>query len=98
MHIEIQAFESITQSTVLSLARDRGIIIERRRVTRDEVYIADEAFFTGTAAELTPIKELDSRIIGNGSRGEMTKLLQDDYFDVVYGRNAKYEHMLTYIK
>ncbi|CAA6808656.1 MAG: Branched-chain amino acid aminotransferase (EC [uncultured Campylobacterales bacterium] len=91
------SLESITQNTVLSLARDRDIKIERRRITRDEVYIADEAFFTGTAAELTPISELDSRIIGNGSRGKMTKILQDDYFDVVYGRNDKYEHMLTYI-
>ncbi|WP_200762719.1 branched-chain amino acid transaminase [Nitrosophilus alvini] len=91
------SLESITQETVLRLARDKGIPIERRRVTRDEVYIADEAFFTGTAAEVTPINEVDGRVIGNGKRGEITKELQSAYFDVVYGRNPEYEHFLTYI-
>ncbi len=91
------SLESITQYTVLDLARDMGIEIERRNITRDEVYIADEAFFTGTAAEVTPINSLDNRIIGNGKRGEMTEQLQSAYFDVVYGRNEKYKKHLTYI-
>ena len=91
------SLESITQATVLELAKERDIPIERRRITRDEVYIADEAFFTGTAAEITPIREVDGRIIGNGSRGEITKELQDAYFDVVYGRDKAYRHYLTYI-
>ncbi|GHV03655.1 branched chain amino acid aminotransferase [Campylobacterota bacterium] len=92
------ALESITQDTVLKIAADNGIKVERRRLTRDEVYIADEAFFTGTAAEITPVRDVDSRIIGNGKRGEITKKLQDLYFDVVYGRNPKYAHFLTYVK
>ena len=91
------SLESITQATVLELAKDLGIEVERRRITRDEVYIADEAFFTGTAAEITPIRELDARIIGNGSRGEITEKIQTAYFDVVYGKNEKYKHYLTYI-
>lgn len=91
------SLESITQATVIELAEDLGIKVERRRLTRDEVYVADEAFFTGTAAELTPVREVDARIIGSGTRGEMTKRLQDAYFDVVYGRNSKYKHYLTYI-
>ncbi len=91
------SLESITQATVLDLAKDLGIEIERRNVTRDEIYICDEAFFTGTAAEVTPINSLDNRIIGNGKRGEMTKKLQSAYFDVVFGRNEKYKHCLTYI-
>lgn len=91
------SLESITQDTVLMLAKDFGIEIERRRITRDEVYIADEAFFTGTAAEVTPIKEVDGRVIGNGERGEITRCLQSAYFDVVYGRDEKYQDFLTYI-
>lgn len=91
------SLESITQDTVFDLAKDAGIEIVRRNITRDELYICDEAFFTGTAAEVTPINSLDDRVIGNGSRGEMTKLLQDAYFDVVFGRNDKYKKYLTYI-
>ena len=91
------SLESITQATVLELAKDLGIEVERRRITRDEVYIADEAFFTGTAAEITPVKELDARIIGNGSRGPITEKIQNAYFDVVYGRDTKYLHYLTFI-
>ena len=91
------SLESITQNTVLMLAKDANIPIERRRITRDEVYIADEAFFTGTAAEVTPIKDVDNYIIGDGKRGEMTKQLQEAYFDVVYGRNDKYRDLLTFI-
>lgn len=91
------SLESITQGMVLELAREAGIPIERRRITRDEVYIADEAFFTGTAAEVTPIRDVDNYVIGNGSRGVITEQLQKAYFDVVYGRNPKYAHFLTYI-
>ncbi len=91
------SLESITQGMVLELAREAGIPIQRRRITRDEVYIADEAFFTGTAAEVTPIRDVDNYVIGNGKRGTMTEQLQKAYFDVVYGRNPKYKHLLTYI-
>ncbi len=91
------SLESITQGMVLELARDAGIPIQRRRITRDEVYIADEAFFTGTAAEVTPIRDVDNYVIGNGKRGTMTEQLQKAYFDVVYGRNPKYKHLLTFI-
>ncbi|BAF70649.1 branched-chain amino acid transaminase [Nitratiruptor sp. SB155-2] len=91
------SLESITQDTILKIAKEKGLPIERRRITRDEVYICDEAFFTGTAAEVTPIKEVDGRIIGNGKRGPVTQELQSAYFDIVYGRNPAYEHMLTYI-
>ena len=73
------SLESITQGMVLELAREAGIPIERRRITRDEVYIADEAFFTGTAAEVTPIRDVDNYVIGNGSRGPMTEKLQKAY-------------------
>lgn len=91
------SLESITQATVIELAKSMGITVERRRLTRDEVYVSDEAFFTGTAAELTPIREIDSRPIGNGKRGDMTEKLQNAYFDVVYGRNPAYSHYLTHI-
>ncbi len=89
--------ESITQQTIIDLAKDMGIEVLRRRVTREEVYIADEAFLTGTAAEVTPIREVDARIIGAGERGPMTELLQTAYFDVVAGKNPAYIHHLTYI-
>lgn len=92
------SLESITQDTILKLAKDLNIEVIRKRITRDEVYIADEAFFTGTAAEVTPIRELDARVIGNGKRGEITEKLQSQYFDIVYGRNEKYINMLTFIK
>ena len=89
--------ESITQKTVIDLAKDMGIEVERRRITREEVYIADEAFFTGTAAEVTPIREVDARIIGEGSRGPITEKLQTAYSDVVAGKNPDYVKHLTYI-
>ena len=91
------SLESITQLTILELARDFGIEIERRNITRDEIYIADEVFLTGTAAEVTPVRSLDHRVIGEGKRGEMTRRLQSAYFDVVHGRDEKYKHYLTYI-
>ncbi|WP_291950329.1 branched-chain-amino-acid transaminase [Campylobacter sp.] len=91
------SLKSITQDTVLKIAHDLGLSVIRKRISRDEVYVADEAFFTGTAAEITPINNIDGRIIGNGTRGELTKKLQNAYFDIVYGRNEKYASMLTYI-
>ena len=91
------ALESITQQTIIDLAHDMGIKVEIKRITREEVYIADEAFFTGTAAEVTPIREVDARIIGAGSRGPMTEKLQAAYFDVVAGKNPDYIKYLTYI-
>lgn len=92
------SLESITQDTILQVANDLGIKVVRKNITRDEIYISDEVFLTGTAAEVTPVKSLDHRVIGSGSRGPMTKQLQEAYFDIVYGRNDKYKHYLTYIK
>jgi len=91
------SLESITQMTVIDLAKEMGIEVVRRRITREEIYIADEAFFTGTAAEVTPIREVDARIVGKGSRGPITEKLQSAYFDVVTGKNPDYIHHLTYI-
>lgn len=91
------SLESITQDTVIKIANDLGIKVRERRITRDEIYIADEAFFTGTAAEITPIKELDFRKIGAGKRGKITQKLQNAFFDIAQGKNAKYSHFLTYI-
>lgn len=88
---------SITQKTVIEVARDMGYEVVRRRITREEVYVADEAFLTGTAAEITPIRNVDARIIGEGSRGPITKTIQSTYFDIVFGRNEKYKHYLTYV-
>ena len=91
------SLKSITQATVIELANDMGIEVVRRRITREEVYICSECFLTGTAAEITPIKDVDARKIGNGSRGAITKQIQDAYFDVVAGKNPKYIKYLTYI-
>jgi branched-chain amino acid aminotransferase len=91
------SLESITQKMVIEMAEDFGIKVTRRRITREEVYVADEAFLTGTAAEITPVALVDGRDIGAGSRGEMTEKIQSTYFDIVFGRNSKYEHYLTYI-
>ena len=85
----------ITRSTILTLAAELGIQVVEKRITRDEVYIADEAFFTGTAAEVTPIRELDRIEIGAGSRGPVTEKIQSAFFDIVNGRNPKYAHWLT---
>lgn len=85
----------ITRDTVLTLARDEGLTVVERRITRDEVYIADEAFFTGTAAEVLPIRELDGRRIGAGGRGPITERLQSVYFDQVRGKRNTYPEWLT---
>ncbi len=89
--------ESITQATIIDLAKDMGIEVVRRRITREEIYIADEAFLTGTAAELTPVREVDARVIGKGCRGDITEKLQSAYFAVVAGKNPDYIQHLTYI-
>ncbi|WP_457746014.1 branched-chain amino acid transaminase, partial [Sulfurimonas sp.] len=88
---------SITQKMVIELAEDMDMKVIRRRITREEVYVADEAFLTGTAAEITPVAIVDAREIGSGSRGEITEKIQSTYFDIVFGRNKKYEHYLTYV-
>jgi branched-chain amino acid aminotransferase len=87
--------DGITRESVLTMARDLGIEVIEKRITRDEIYCSDEAFFTGTAAEVTPIRELDGRQIGAGSRGPVTEQLQSLFFDVVGGKAAKYKHWLT---
>jgi branched-chain amino acid aminotransferase len=89
------ALVGITRDSVITLANEIGIEVRAKRMTRDDVYIADEAFFTGTAAEVTPIRELDNRPIGNGECGPITKKLQSLFFDVVNGRNPKYKSWLT---
>ncbi len=90
------ALDGITRNTIFVLAEECGYEIIEKRITRDEVYIADEVFFTGSAAEVTPIREVDNRTIGNGGRGPITENLQTRYFDVVHGRNPKYDDWLTY--
>lgn len=89
------ALNGITRNTILRLCQELGIEIVEKRITRDEVYIADEAFFTGTAAEVTPIREVDNRKIGCGSRGPITEKLQTLYFDVVHGRTTIEADWLT---
>lgn len=89
--------EGITRASVLALAADLGIQVIEKRITRDEVYCAEEAFFTGTAAEVTPIRELDNRTIGIGSRGPITTMLQAAFFDIVGGKNAKYADWLDHV-
>ena len=92
------ALDGITRRTVMKIAEDEGIEIKVKQITRDEIYIADEAFFTGTAAEVTPIRELDDRSIGNGSRGLITEILQKKFFDIVNGKSKKYKDWLTIVK
>ena len=91
------ALEGITRDTIVQLAKELGIEVIEKRITRDEVYTADEAFFTGTAAEVTPIRELDNRAIGAGTRGPITEKLQALYFDVVKGKSAKHADWLTLV-
>ncbi len=86
----------ITRASVIELAADEGIPLTEQRFTRDELYIADEAFFTGTAAEVTPIHEVDDRVIGSGRPGPVTQKLQKRFFDCVLGRDARYGKWLEY--
>jgi branched-chain amino acid aminotransferase len=89
------ALEGITRDTIMTVAAEEGLSVIERRITRDAVYVADEAFFTGTAAEVTPIRELDRRVIGTGSRGPVTERLQSLYFDLVHGRVTARHAWLT---
>lgn len=92
------ALDGITRNTIFVLAKEIGVDIVEKRITRDEVYISDEAFFTGSAAEVTPIREVDNRQIGEGSRGPLTEKLQTMYFDVVHGRSSAHKDWLTICK
>jgi branched-chain amino acid aminotransferase len=89
--------EGITRDSIFTLAKEMGIEVIEKRITRDEVYCADEAFFTGTAAEVTPIRELDHRVIGGGTRGAITARLQQAFFDCVAGKHPQHTGWLSYI-
>jgi branched-chain amino acid aminotransferase len=89
--------EGITRDTIMQLAAERGMRLVEERFTRDELYVADEAFFTGTAAEITPIREVDNRRIGEGKPGPVTKELQSAFFDIVHGRDSRHADWLTYV-
>jgi len=89
--------DGITRNAIVTLARDKGVAVHDSPIARDELYIADEVFMTGTAAEVTPVREIDRRQIGAGRRGPLTKTLQEAFFDVVAGKNRKYEGWLTYL-
>ncbi|UZR28384.1 branched-chain amino acid transaminase [Methylococcus mesophilus] len=91
------ALEGITRDTVMTLAQEQGLQVVEKRITRDEVYVADEAFFTGTAAEVTPIREVDGRVIGEGGRGPVTEKLQALYFDYVHGRRSDHAEWLSFV-
>lgn len=91
------ALDGITRRTIIEIAKEMGVEVIEKRLTRDELYIADEVFFTGTAAEITPIREIDNRTIGIGQRGEITEELQRRFFDIVQGKNPRYESFLTYV-
>ena len=91
------ALNGITRSTIFSFAEELGLTIREKRISRDEVYIADEAFFTGTAAEVTPIREVDGRTIGTGKRGPMTERLQNMFFEVVKGHHPTHQDWLTFV-
>ena len=92
------ALEGITRDTIITIAGDIGLEVVEKRITRDEIYISDEAFFTGSAAEVTPIRELDGRTIGEGGRGPVTEKLQALYFDYVHGRRTDHTEWLAYVK
>ena len=91
------ALNGITRNTVLHICKDLGLEVVQKRITRDECYIADEMFFTGTAAEVTPLREMDRIQIGQGARGPITANIQSAFFDIVNGRNPKYAHWLTLV-
>ena len=91
------ALEGITRDTVVTLIAELGLQLVEKRITRDEVYVADEAFFSGTAAEVTPISELDGRTIGAGTRGPVTEQIQSHFFDCVHGRHSQHINWLTYV-
>ena len=88
------ALNGITRNTIQYVCKDLGIELVQKRITRDECYIADEMFFTGTAAEVTPIREYDRVQIGAGHRGPVTERIQKAFFDIVQGKNPRYAHWL----
>lgn len=90
------ALDGITRRTVIKIAQQMGVEVIEKRITRDELYIADEVFFTGTAAEITPIREIDNRSIGAGTRGKITETIQQRFFDIVTGHDPQYANWLTY--
>ncbi|MCK5889817.1 MAG: branched-chain amino acid transaminase [Methylococcales bacterium] len=90
------ALEGITRDTLMTIAQENGFEVIEKRISRDEVYVAEEAFFTGSAAEVTPIREYDERMIGDGKRGPITKKLQSLYFDYVHGRKDDHKEWLSY--
>ena len=90
--------EGITRNSIMKIAVDEKMSVAEERFTRDELYIADEAFFSGTAAEVTPVRELDGRVIGAGRPGPITRKIQSVFFDIVKGKNKKYESWLTKVK
>lgn len=92
------ALDGITRRSVIAIASEMGLKVVEKRLTRDELYVADEVFFTGTAAEVTPIREIDGRQIGIGERGPITAEIQQRYFDIVQGKTPKYRDWLTYVK
>ena len=91
------ALEGITRDTIMIFAEQNNIEVREKRITRDEVYVADEVFFTGTAAEVTPIREVDGRKIGDGKRGSITEKLQTMYFDCVSGKLKQYQNWLSFV-
>ncbi|MBT9149824.1 MAG: branched-chain amino acid transaminase [Dehalococcoidia bacterium] len=91
------ALSGITMNSAIAIARDIGIPFVSRDILREELYLADEAFFTGTAAEITPIREVDGRVIGNGGRGELTARIQAKFFDIVRGKDERFYHWLDFI-
>jgi branched-chain amino acid aminotransferase len=90
--------QGITMASIKQIARDQGMRISEREVLREELFLADEVFFTGTAAEVTPIREIDGRIIGNGARGPITERLQANFFEIIRGKDPKYAKWLTYVE
>ena len=92
------ALEGITRASIMEVAKNEGIEVQEKLFPRDTLYIADEAFLTGTAAEVTPIREVDGRMIGEGKPGPITKKLQAKFFDIVKGKDKKYEKWLDYVK
>jgi branched-chain amino acid aminotransferase len=89
------ALMGITRASIIAIAKDLGLQVVSKRMTRDDIYIADECFFSGTAAEVTPVRELDGRTIGSGSRGPITQKVQAAFFDIVNGKNKKYAKWLS---
>jgi branched-chain amino acid aminotransferase len=87
----------ITRASLIDIARDQGLDVEEVPLTRDDLYVADEIFLTGTAAEVTPIREIDHRRIGSGKRGPVAEQLQSAFFDAAQGRTDRYENWLTYL-